>query len=270
MSLDNPARARVDASMEIDLEGGGELATSVAVSRPGVQETMGCRDGHGNELDVRELSTDGGRVQIIDAPAGTLSLSYTAEVDLTAGDAHPVTPLDELVYTRPSRYCPSDRIAGLAAAEFASVSPSEMGFAVEEWLHSTLSYVPGATDAEDDALHALLTRQGVCRDYAHLGIALCRARGVPARYTSVYAPGLDPMDFHAVFEIAVDGVWNVFDGTRLAPRQSLVRIASGRDAADTALVSPTSAVVASMSHDLTVTTVGDLPVDDRTGLVSLA
>src|SRR6202034_389044 len=87
------------------------------------------------------------------------------------------------------------------------------------------------------AVETLLLRQGVCRDYAHLVVALLRALDVPARLTAVYAPGLQTMDFHAVAEALVDHQWRVVDATLLAPRASLIRIATGRDAADTAFMS---------------------------------
>ena len=99
-----------------------------------------------------------------------------------------------------------------------------------------LNYVPGSSDPIDGAADTLLAGAGVCRDYAHLVVALLRAVFVPARLVSVYAPGLYPMDFHAVAEAFVDGQWRVVDATLLAPRQSLVRIATGRDAADTAFL----------------------------------
>ena len=76
----------------------------------------------------------------------------------------------------------------------------------------------------------------MCRDFAHLVIAMLRARNVPARLVAVYAPGLSPMDFHAVVEAAIDGQWRVVDATTLAPRETLVRIATGRDASDTAFL----------------------------------
>ena len=82
-----------------------------------------------------------------------------------------------------------------------------------------------------------MTGQGVCRDYAHVVIALLRAMDMPARYAACFAPGLQPMDFHAVAEAYLDGAWYVIDGTRLANRRSLVRIATGRDAADCAFLS---------------------------------
>jgi len=162
---------------------------------------------------------------------------------------------------------------GLAGTALRTGSLVSLRQSSARWTRRTprlQSSVPGSTDARDDALHPLLTRTGVCRDYAHLGVALCRALGIPARYAAVYAPGLSPMDFHAVFEAAIDGRWYVFDGTRLAPRRSLTRIASGRDAADTAFLTPLSAVVGSVQHDVTVTADPDLPVDDRNAPVPLA
>jgi transglutaminase-like putative cysteine protease len=95
-----------------------------------------------------------------------------------------------------------------------------------------LNYVPGSSDPIDGAVDTLLAGAGVCRDFAHLVVALLRTVKVPARLVSVYAPGLSPMDFHAVAE----GQWRVVDATLLAPRQTLVRITTGRDAADTAFL----------------------------------
>ncbi|WP_341769303.1 transglutaminase-like domain-containing protein, partial [Enterobacter hormaechei] len=89
----------------------------------------------------------------------------------------------------------------------------------------------------DSAVTTLMTGQGVCRDYAHVVISLLRAMDVPARYAACYAPGLNPMDFHAVAEAYLEGSWYVIDATRLANRHSLVRISTGRDAADCAFLS---------------------------------
>jgi transglutaminase-like putative cysteine protease len=115
----------------------------------------------------------------------------------------------------------------------------------------------------------LLARQGVCRDYAHLVIALLRGLDVPARMASAYAPGLAPMDFHAVAEVAVDGHWRVVDATLLAPRATLVRIASGRDAADTAFLSTYGGGADLLEMNVTATVDGDLPGDDVTRLMSI-
>jgi transglutaminase-like putative cysteine protease len=115
----------------------------------------------------------------------------------------------------------------------------------------------------------LLLRQGVCRDYAHLVIALLRALDIPARLAAVYAPGLEPMDFHAVAEALVGGQWRVVDATLLAPRASLIRIATGRDAADTAFMSTYGGAVELMDTEVTATIDGALPSDDVNALVSI-
>ena len=121
----------------------------------------------------------------------------------------------------------------------------------------------------DGAEQTLLARRGVCRDYAHLVIALLRALDIPARMVAVYAPGLDPMDFHAVAEAWVDDTWQVVDATALAPRQSLVRISTGRDAADTAFLTNHWADL--ILRELSVFAVVDeLPRDDVRELVVLA
>jgi transglutaminase-like putative cysteine protease len=132
-----------------------------------------------------------------------------------------------------------------------------------------LDYVPGSSDPIDGAADTLLAGAGVCRDYAHLVIALLRAVNVPARLVSVYAPGCDPMDFHAVAEAFVDGAWRVVDATCLSPRQSMVRIATGRDAADTAFLDNHKGSITLKHMEVTAVVDGDLPTDSVGDLVSL-
>jgi transglutaminase-like putative cysteine protease len=109
----------------------------------------------------------------------------------------------------------------------------------------------------------------MCRDYAHLVVALLRAVNVPARVVSVYAPGLSPMDFHAVAEAFVDGQWQVVDGTLLAPRQSLVRIATGRDAADIAFLDNHKGAITLNKLEVMAVVDGELPKDWIDQLVSI-
>src|SRR6185369_149961 len=149
-----------------------------------------------------------------------------------------VTPLERVRALRPSRYCPSDRFAGFASARFGELPaglPRVRAICDYVWRH--VLYVGETSDSTTDAVDTLLAGRGVCRDFAHLVAALCRAVEVPARITSVYAPGLSPMDFHAVVETDIDGYWQAWDATRSAPRQAMLRIATGRDAADTAFAS---------------------------------
>ena len=108
---------------------------------------------------------------------------------------------------------------------------------MRNWVFSELRYISGSSRGTDGAVETLLHRRGVCRDFAHLAISLLRAKNVPARLAAVYAPGLSPMDFHAVAEAHVNGAWHVIDPTGLAPRESMLRITAGRDSSDTAFLS---------------------------------
>jgi transglutaminase-like putative cysteine protease len=208
-------------------------------------------------------------VHVCTPPPGRLEISYRAVVSGRA-DVPTVTDGDRILYRRPSRYAESDRLAPMAQAEFAGITdPAELLLAVSSWVGTRLRYMPGSSGPTDGAVDTMLHRQGVCRDYAHLVIALLRALDVPARLAAVYAPGLDPMDFHAVAEVAVDGIWRVADATLLAPRSSLVRICTGRDAADTAFLSTYGGQADLLEYEVTATIDGLLPSDDVHQQVSL-
>lgn len=209
----------------------------------------------------------GNRLHVVDAPSGSLECSYAAEVTGRAPEAS-VDVVDLLACLRPSRYAESDRLAATAAAEFAGVTGVDRLAAVSSWVGTRLAYVPGSSSPTDGAVQTLLARRGVCRDYAHLVVALLRALDVPARLVAVYAPGLDPMDFHAVAEAFVEGSWHVVDATTLAPRGTLVRIATGRDAADTAFLSAYGGAVRLDSVEVTAVA-DELPDDDVRRLVRL-
>jgi transglutaminase-like putative cysteine protease len=140
---------------------------------------------------------------------------------------------------------------------------------VSSWVGTRLNYVPGSSDPIDGAADTLLAGSGVCRDYVHLVVALLRALDVPARLVAVYAPGCSPMDFHAVAEAFVDGQWRVVDATCLAPRQALVRIATGRDAADTAFLDNHRGGINLNFLEVTAVVDGDLPLDSLDELMSI-
>jgi len=194
-------------------------------------------------------------------------VEYSANLDGVA-DIEPANDWYRIEYARPSRYCDSDRLMPVAAAEFSGLFGKDLLDAVSSWVGSRLSYVAGSSKPIDGAVDTYLSRQGVCRDYAHLVIALLRGLNVPARLAAVYAPGLNPMDFHAVAEAFVDNAWWVVDATTLAPRPSLLRIATGRDAADTSFL---STLTGSLTlHSVAVSaTVDSLPPDDLTLLTAL-
>ena len=136
-------------------------------------------------------------------------------------------------YLFPSRYCQSDRLGRMAYKEFGGIShPYDQVVAITDWIFNNIDYLSGSSDAETSAFDTLTQRAGVCRDFAHLGIGLCRALSIPARYFTGYACHMQPPDFHACFEACIGNRWFIFDPTRLAALNGLIRIASGRDAAD--------------------------------------
>ena len=249
------------AHLELEALGPAELVLSVTVAADASATELLTILQNGVQLPYREtLDQHGTRLQLISVQAGRIDIDYTVEV--TGESAAPeVSDIDIVRYLRPSRYCESDHLWATAQAEFRGLTGTELLDGITSWVGRHLSYVPGASLPTDGAVRTLLARQGVCRDYAHLVIAFLRAHDVPARLVSVYAPGLSPMDFHAVAEAYLDGAWQVVDATGLAPRQSLMRIATGRDAADTAFLSSAGAAV--LLNVLTVTAVADvLPRDD--------
>jgi transglutaminase-like putative cysteine protease len=194
------------------------------------------------EYDVCYLGAEDNRVFRFQAEPGELTLNYQATVSLNAEvDSppqiaemeHPQLPEEALPYLNPSRYCESDRLGNFAMAEFGHLDRGYLRVdAIRDWTHEHLRYQSGSTNASTTACDVLIQRAGVCRDYAHLTIALCRALCIPARYVSGYAVALEPPDFHGFFEAYLGNRWYLFDATRLAPVEGLVRIGMGRDAAD--------------------------------------
>lgn len=179
--------------------------------------------------------------------AGELSIDYSATA-VTSPRCIPRSQLfqigpgqlspEVIPFLFPSRYCQSDMLRDTAAGLFPNYgSVYEQVESVVEWISQNVSYVWGSTDEQTSAVDVMNGRQGVCRDFAHLAIALCRALTIPARYATVYAYQLDPQDFHACFEVNIGGDWYVFDATSLAPLNGLVRISVGRDASDAAVAS---------------------------------
>ena len=194
------------------------------------------------ECAVGEL---GNRMIRLTVNPGELSIGYSATVELKAEvlDSTHVNemeyeaiPEDVLSYLNPSRYCESDKLIRLASDEFGDLLRGYSRVtAICNWVYDLLTYTPGSTGPTTTACDVLLQRTGVCRDYAHVAISLCRALGIPARYVSGYSVNLQPPDFHGFFEAYLDRRWFLFDATRLAPVGGFVRIGTGRDAADVAI-----------------------------------
>ncbi|MFJ6654067.1 transglutaminase family protein [Microbacterium sp. NPDC091313] len=228
----------VTAEMDLDLAASVDLVFQVAVARqvPLLEEEL-TFVAAGREYAAAELvDATGSRLHRFTAEPGELSVRYRAVVDGRAA-ADPASELEVISYLRPSRYCQSDEVFAHARRQFRGLAGEELLQAVTSSVAEGVTYAPGLSLGTDSAVTTLATGQGVCRDFAHLVIALLRAMDVPARYTACYAPGLVPMDFHAVAEAYLDGHWYVVDATRLSDRRSLVRIGTGRDAADCAFLS---------------------------------
>jgi transglutaminase-like putative cysteine protease len=216
-------------------------------------------------------------MHVVYADPGRLAVSYRASI---RPDTAPIPPAateevavdaEAIAALRQSRYCPSDAMAGFAAVELADLKPGPgLAASVAAWVFERLAYLPGSSDTQDTAVDTLLAGAGSCRDFSHLAITLCRALGVPARLVAVYAPGLSPMDFHAVVEARRGTGWEILDATRLAPRSSLTRIATGRDAADTAFATTLRGEVELLSSEVVTVIDDDLPPDDHVGPVALA
>jgi len=190
------------------------------------------------------------------AEPGTIKVTYNALVDnyyevidYSRQEETLVAQLDVSVlpYLNPSRYCQSDKLYRLAHNLFGHIdNPFEQVVTLTDWIHNNVQYLSGYSNAQTSAFDTVTEQVGVCRDFAHLGIALCRALTIPARYFTGYAYHLKPADFHACFEAYLGGNWVLFDATKLVPLNGLIKIATGRDAADTA--------IANIFGDVTFTT----------------
>jgi transglutaminase-like putative cysteine protease len=262
----------VAAVLAYDITDPATVAVQIAVAGSPERETLTATlDGVGLDVEALAGSGDvlGGRTHLVSAGTGRLVVAYTMERTEPTCPVPAPTALDRVVATRPSRYCPADRFAGYAARFRRGDDLSTVRSVVAE-VQGSLVYDGSASGPSTDAIDTLLAARGVCRDYAHLTVALCRAVGVPARVVAVYAPGLDPMDFHLVAETAVDGAWLVWDATRLAPRPTLVRVATGRDAADVAFGTVLTGNATLTGLTITAVTDGILPLDDHEAPVALS
>jgi len=195
----------------------------------------------------------GNRCWRVTAPGGRLVVRYDADYavpdlpDPADPDAAqmpvPALPDDTLLYTLPSRFCQSDlllddawRLFGDGPEGYARVQ------AICDWVHANVAYGYGTSGPTVSAVDTFQSGRGVCRDFAHLPVAFCRALNIPARYVFGYLPDYAvmppdvPMDFHAWFEAFLDGRWYTFDARHNTPRIGRVKIAQGRDAVDVAMV----------------------------------
>ncbi len=239
-------RFTVGCEIGYDIKESATLIFNIQAMRGGRQRVLSEKLTITPDLaaDEKTAGETGIRYLRLTAPAGKVQLRYSAEIELDPLHQTPdvisevpiaTIPLDILPFLNPSRYCPSDQLARFASRQFGDIEP---GFgrvvAICNWINEEVDYLFGTSDTTTTAADTFALRAGVCRDFAHLGITFCRALGIPARFVSCYAWQLEPQDFHAVFEAYLGDRWYLFDATRMAALDGLVRIGVGRDAADTA------------------------------------
>ncbi|GGD07730.1 transglutaminase-like domain-containing protein [Halopseudomonas salina] len=189
---------------------------------------------------------DGTRWMRIRANNGALLVRYEGLVEIHHRVAQPETlkemavadlPMDLFSYIYPSRYCQSDRFQALANHEFGNMPPGyQRVLAIRDWVYRRTRFTLGCSGGSTSAVDTLTDHVGVCRDFAHLMIATCRALNIPARFVSGIDYGADPAmgpsDFHAYVEVFLSGRWYLFDPSGVSPTMGLLRIGTGRDAAD--------------------------------------
>lgn len=173
--------------------------------------------------------------------AGQLDITYTAEVTIERPDpdiAAMSAPMprsltsEATTFLMPSRYCPSDEFDAFVVAEFDGLAGGALIAAMRTWIEENFTYDNGVSTASTTARESFVQRRGVCRDYAHVMVTFARAAGIPARIASVYAPDVDPPDFHAVAEVWLEGAWHLVDATGMSRPSDIAVIGVGRDAAD--------------------------------------
>jgi transglutaminase-like putative cysteine protease len=190
--------------------------------------------------------TYGTRYMRLKADPGQLTVRYDVTVDIAHHFESPARlsevpisqlPAETLPYIYPSRYCQSDRLHKLAIREFGHLRQGYWRVqAIEDWVRQRMTFLSGSSNVNTSAVDTIIEQAGVCRDFAHLMIALCRAVNIPARFVTGIDygadPALGPTDFHAYVEVLLSDRWYLFDPTGVVPPMGLVRLGTGRDAAD--------------------------------------
>lgn len=190
--------------------------------------------------------TTGNRVARFSSEGGTLDVHYDALADVVhriddpadvVVEAPAALPVDSLRYLYASRYCPSDLVARKAWDLFGHLPRSYAQVrTVRDWVRNNIAFRVGTSHSGTTAVDTLRDGCGVCRDFAHTMISFCRALNYPARFCTGVDYGADaslgPPDFHAYAEVMMGGCWYLFDATGISPVTGLIRIGTGRDAAD--------------------------------------
>lgn len=242
-------RLKIRSELVIEATGeGGVVLLNVEAQRNDYQRVLGetLSVNPSTPIAAHQVPETGNRYSRLSLSQGMYKIAYEAEVftELHVDSAEDVLqssladlPFDVIPHLYPSRYCPSDEMSSFAFEQFSGAGQGlQLVRSISDWVHEHIEYKAGVSTGTTTAADTFASRAGVCRDFAHLSITLCRALGIPARYVSAYALDLQPPDFHAVFEAYLCDRWYLFDSTKLCPLDGFVRIGVGRDAADTAFL----------------------------------
>ena len=239
-------KLKISASLNYRLPEPVDLMLQIEAANGGGQHVVDSSLDLGNpEFVSRIPAADGLCEPIWLRASGTLRAEYraTVAIDRPAVDfrALPMVALHRLPaaavpYLNESRYCASNKFHAFVDRRFGELDGGAKIGAMRDWIESRFTYVPGTSDADTGALDSFVERRGVCRDYAHVMIALARAAHIPARMASVYAPSVKPQDFHAIAEVYLAGEWHMVDATGMTCPTDHARVCVGRDAADIAFL----------------------------------
>ena len=241
-------RLRYSVDLRYDMRGPADILLNVHAAQTNCQRVLEERFDLSTGA-VHSVATDpltGNRIASFRAAPGELFATYWALVDIRhrivdpvdiAAEAPAALPVSALRYLYPSRYCQSDLVQQRAWDRFGQhFRGYDQVRAVRDWVRQDFRFQIGASNSTTSVLETLRDGVGVCRDFAHLMIAYCRALNYPARFVTGVDygadPALGPPDFHAYVEVFLGGAWYMFDPTGISPVTGLVRIGTGRDAAD--------------------------------------
>ena len=235
-------KLEISASLNYRLSEPVDLMLQIEAANGHGQRVLGASlDVGAPEFVARVPAADGICEPIWLRAEGSLRAEYRARVEIDRPDtdfrslaAVPLhrLPAGAIPYLNESRYCPSNKFHAFVERRFGDHEGGAKIGRMRDWIESRFTYVSGSSDAETGALDSSVERRGVCRDYAHVMIALARAAHIPARMASAYALRVAPQDFHAVAEVYLDGDWHLVDATGMARASEMARICVGRDAAD--------------------------------------
>jgi transglutaminase-like putative cysteine protease len=239
-------RSTVETVLEYEVKAPTHFCFNIEAAHWPTQNILSERLAVSSGVAVHAFTdaVSGNRFFRFDAPAGPLLVDYSAQVEVHfehVDEQLPEVPVGQVPdqifhYLMPTRYCESDVLGDAARQLFGNEAPGMARVrAIIRWINGAIEYRPGSTTSTTTAQEVFAQRAGVCRDFAHLGITLCRALNIPARLVVGYVWFDEPpQDFHAIFEAWLGGRWVLFDPTGMAPVDRLVRIGTGRDAKDVA------------------------------------